>query len=89
MSLIRVSAQSQVCDSASKGKQFEITVLLRCGAYGDVSSLGEAGGHVRRSYLFLLSTLLVFGIYLVGEKDRVQVARASRLCIGLTCTNGP
>jgi hypothetical protein len=45
------------CNYASKGKQFEITVLLRCGAYGNVSSLGEAGGDVRRSYLFLLLAL--------------------------------
>jgi|SwirhisoilCB3_FD_contig_123_79961_length_1454_multi_25_in_1_out_0_1 hypothetical protein len=47
----------KVCVCASKGKQIEISVLLRCGAYGNVSSLGEAGGDVRRSYLFLLLAL--------------------------------
>ena len=65
------SYKSQVCDSASKGKQFEITALQRCVAYGNVSGLGEAGWQVERSSLFLLSTLLVLEIHLVGGGGRV------------------
>jgi len=79
----------KVCDSASKGKQFEITVLRRCGAYGNVSGLGDAGWQMERSFLFLLSTLLVLQIYLVGEGDRVQVARVCRLCTDSICPDGP
>jgi len=33
----------KVCDPASKGKQFEITVLWRCVVYGNVSGLEDVG----------------------------------------------